>query len=148
MAGYDKYQQFKKFILFQNDFIFITSLYQFLNEKIELKELFNGHIQFEISYSYFRKNFLRKLEEYAKRSCGVVCERQCDDCDGHRTLKYLQHYEEFMLTSVKERHIFYRNISIIKNGKNTDPLMGYIFIPKDMVDLRGKSWSQRLFYLN
>ena len=100
-----------------------------------------------MSYSNFRKNFLRKLEHYAANSCGVVCERS-NECDGHRTLKYLQKCEEFMIYNIEERNVFYRNISIIKNGKNTDPLIGYIFIPKDMVDLRGKSWSQRLAYLN
>ena len=94
-----------------------------------------------------KKNFLRKLEHYAANSCGVVC-RSDNECDGHRSLKYLQKYEEFMIYNVEERNVFYRNISIIKNGKNTDPLMGYIFIPKDMMDLRGKSWSQRLAYLN
>ena len=144
----DKYDQFKKFTLFQEDFVFIVSLYQFLNEKFELKDFFDGHLQFEMPYSNFRINFLRKLENYAKNSCGVVCYSNNNECDGHRTLKYLQKYEEFMLYNVEERNVFYKNISIIKQGKNTDPLMGYIFIPKDMVDLRGKSWSQRLSYLN
>ena len=143
----DKYAQIKKFYLFVEEFIFITSLYEYLNEKCELKELFNGHMQFEMSYSNFKKNFLRKLEHYAKNSCGEVCEKS-NECDGHCTLKYLQKYEQFMIYNVEERNVFYRNISIIKDGKNTDPLMGYIFIPKDMVDLRGKSWSQRLSYLN
>ena len=36
----------------------------------------------------------------------------------------------------------------MKDGKNTDPLMGYIFIPTDIVDLKDKSWSQRLAMLN
>ena len=125
----------------------MCSLYQFLNEKFELKELFNGHLQFEMSYSNFRINFLRKLEKYAKNSCGVVCQSK-NKCDGHRTLKYLQRYEDFMIYNVENRDIFYKNISIIKEGKNTDPLMGYIFIPKDIVNLKGKSWSQRLSYLN
>ena len=144
----DKYQQFKNFLLFKEEFIFIVSLYQFLNEKFELKDLFNEHIQFEMSYSEFRRNFLRKMEKYAANSCGVVCESSTNPCDGHRSLKYLQQYEDFMLYNVEERNIFYKNISIIKEGKNTDPLMGYIFIPKDIVDLKGKSWSQRLSYLN
>ena len=144
----DKYEQIKKFNLFIEEFVFIASLYQFLNEKFELKELFNGHLQFEMSYSNFRINFLRKLEHYAKNSCGAVCYRDSNECDGHRTLKYLQKYEEFMIYNVEERDVFYKNISIIKDGKNTDPLMGYIFIPKDMVNLKGKSWSQRLSYLN
>ena len=145
----DKYEQFKKYQLFVEIYVFITTLYEYLNEKNELKEFFNGYPQFEISYSYFRKDFLRKLEKYARGSCGVVCPRHGEEeCDRHRALKYLKRYEDFMLFNVEERNIFYKNISIIKQGKNTDPLMGYIFIPKDMVDLRGKSWSQRLLYLN
>ena len=100
-----------------------------------------------MSYSNFRKFFLWKLESYAADSCGVVCYRN-NECDGHRTLKYLQRYENFMIYNVEERDVFYKNISIIKQGKNTDPLMGYIFILKDIVDLRGKSWFQRLSYLN
>ena len=143
----DKYQQIKKFILFKEEFVFIISLYSFLNEKFELKELFNEHLQFEIDYSNF-KNFLRKLEQYAADSCGVVCEKTNNDCDGHRALKYLQNYEQFIIYNCEHREIFYKNISIFKNGKNTDPLMGYIFTPKDMIDLKGKSWSQRLSYLN
>ena len=101
-----------------------------------------------MSYSNFRINFLRKLEEYAKKSWGVVCYSNSNECDRHRTLKYLQRYEEFMTYNVENRGIFYKNISIIKHGKNTDPLMGYIFIPKDMINLKGKTWSQRLVYLN
>ena len=100
-----------------------------------------------MSYSNFRINFLRKLEHYAANSCGVKCFKT-DACDGHRVLKYLQEFENFMTFNVEDREVFYRNISIIKNGKNTDPLMGYIFVPKDMVNLKGKSWSQRLAYLN
>ena len=99
-----------------------------------------------MSYSNFRKNFLRKLEEYANKSCGVVC--YCtSECDEYRSLKYLQQYEDFMIYNVENREIFYKNIST-KNGKNTDPLMGYIFIPKGIVNLKEKSWSQRLLYLN
>ena len=143
----DKYQQFKKFELFFQEFAFITNLYEYLNEKNELSLMFNGHLQFEISYSDFKKNFLRKLEFYAANSCGVVC-RSDNQCDGHRTLTYLQRYKQFMIYMVEEEKVFYRNISVIKDGKNTDPMMGYIFIPKDMVDLKGKSWSQRLAILN
>ena len=144
----NKYDQIKRFTLFKEEFVFIVSLYTFLNEKFELENFFDGHLQFEMSYSNFRINFLRKLEQYAKNSCGVVCESNTNECDGLRSLKYLQRYEEFMIYNVEERDIFYKNISIIKQGKNTDPLMGYIFIPKDIVNLKGKTWSQRLAYLN
>ena len=142
----DKYQQLKNFILFREEFVFIISLYSFLNEKFELKDLFDGNLQFEMTYSNF-KNFLRKLEHYAKNSCGVVCPND-EKCDGHLALEYLQRYEDFMLYNVEEREIFYKNILIMKTGKNTDPLMGYVFVPKDIVDLKGKTWSQRLCYLN
>ena len=142
----DKYQQIKKFILFVEEFKFITSLYTLLNEKFELKETFNGYLQFEMNYSNF-KNILRKLEKDAANSCGVVCEKT-NTCDGHLALTYLQRYEQFMIYNCEERKIFYKDISIIKNGKNTDPLMGYIFIPKDVVDLKEKPWNVRLSYLN
>ena len=56
----NKYDQIKKFTLFQEDFVFIVSLYQFLNEKFELENLFDGYLQFEMSYSNFKINFLRK----------------------------------------------------------------------------------------
>ena len=143
----DKYAQFKKFVLFIEDFVFISTLYEFLNEKNEHKFKFNGHLEFKFSYSNFKNNFLRKLEFYAKNSCGVRC-RSDNECDGHRTLNYLQKYEQFMIHMVEEEKIFYKNISVVKDGKNTDPMMGYIFIPMDMVDLKEKSWSQRLAMLN
>ena len=84
----DKYQQIKKFILFREEFKFIISLYSFLNEKFELKELFNDNLQFEMSYSSFKQN-LRNLEKYAKDSCGVVCYSD-NQCDGHNALSYLK----------------------------------------------------------
>ena len=49
---------------------------------------------------------------------------------------------------VEEEKIFYKNICFLKDGKNTDPMMGYICIPQDMVDLKEKTWSQRLAMLN
>ena len=116
MAG--KYAQFEQYVLFFEDFCFITSLYEFLNEKNEVKNsLFNGHIEFEFSYSYFKNNFLRKLEFYAKNSCGVVCQSD-NECDGHKTLKYLQRYEQFMIHMVEEEKIFYKNMYVVKDGKN------------------------------
>ena len=146
MAG--KYAQFEQYVLFFEDFCFITSLYEFLNEKNEVKNsLFNGHIEFEFSYSYFKNKFLRKLEFYAKNSCGVVCQSD-NECDGHKTLNYLKRYEEFMVHMVEDEKIFYKNMYVVKDGKNTDAMMGYIFIPKDVVNLKDKSWSQRMAFLN
>ena len=143
----DKYAQFKKIFLFIEEFNLISTLYEFLNEKNEQSLEFNGYPQFKISYSEFRINFLRKLEHYARNSCGIVCSSD-NWCDGHHALNYLQKYEQFMLHMVEEEKIFYRNILIMKDGKNTDPLMGYIFIPTDIVDLKNKSWSQRMAVLN
>lgn len=142
----DKYFQVKKYLLFMEDFVFKTSLYFILNEKYEKKELFCGNLQFEMTYNQF-KTILMFLERNAAETCGVVCYSD-NECDGHRCLNYLRQYNEFMLESVEKREIFYKNIEIIKVGKNTDPLMGYVFLPKDAVDLKGKSWSQRLSYLN
>ena len=53
----DKYQQLKKIELFFQEFAFITNLYEYLNEKNELSLMFNRHLQFEISYSDFKKIF-------------------------------------------------------------------------------------------
>ena len=142
----DKYFQIKKYLLFFEEFIFETSLYFILNEKFEKKELFNDNLQFEMTFSQF-KTILRFLEKNAADSCGVVCYSD-NECDGHRCLNYLRQYNEFMTESVESREIFYKNIEIIKHGKNTDPMMGYIFLPKDVINLKGKSWSQRLSYLN
>ena len=142
----DKYFQIKKYLLFFEEFVFNTSLYILLNEKFEKKELFNDNLQFEMTFSQF-KNILQILEKNAADSCGVVCYSN-NECDGHRCLNYLRKYNEFMINSVDDQKLFYKNIEIIKNGKNTDPMMGYIFLPKDVVDLNGKSWSQRLSYLN
>ena len=143
-----KYSQFEEYVLFFEEFYFISSLYEFLNEKNEVKgSLFNGHIEFKFSYGEFKNNFLRKLRYYAKNSCGVVCPSD-NPCDGHRTLEYLQKYDDFMTRMVVNEKIFYKNITVVKEGKNTDPMMGYIFIPMDMMDLSGKSWSQRVSFLN
>ena len=142
----DKYIQIKKYLLFMEDFVFKTSLYYILNEKYEKKELYFDNLQFEMTFGQF-KTMLRFLERNAASTCGVVCYSN-NECDGHHCLNYLRQYDEFMLNSVEDLKFFYKNIEIIKVGKNTDPLMGYVFLPKDPVDLKGKSWSQRLSYLD
>ena len=53
----DKYAQFKQFRLFFEEFVFISSLYEFLNEKNEEPLKFNGHLQFKMTYHEFKKNF-------------------------------------------------------------------------------------------
>ena len=144
----DKYQQFKKFILFFEEFYFISSLYEFFNESNEKKgSLFNGHIELELFYTDFKNKILRKLRYYAKNSCGVVCSSD-NPCDGQRTLNYLEKYDNFMTHMVVNEKFFYKKIAVVKNGKNTDPMMGYIFIPMDTIDLKGKTWSQRVSFLN
>ena len=143
----DKYSQFKKFTLFFEEFFFISTLYEFLNESNEEKNLFNGHLQFKMKYTNFKNKFLRKLRYYAKNSCGVVCPSD-SACDGHRTLEYLENYDQMMQHMVVNEKVFYKNISIFKYGKNTDPLMGYIFVPMDRISLEEKTWSQRVAFLN
>ena len=139
--------QFKKFTLFFEEFFFITTLYEFLNESNEEKLLFNGQLQFKMRYTDFKNKFLRKLRYYAKNSCGVVW--QSDNmCDGHRTLEYLEQYDNMMQHMVVNEKVFYKNILIFKHGKNTDPVMGYIFVPMDRICLEGKTWSQRVSFLN
>ena len=143
----DKYLQFKKFTLFFEEFFFISTLYEFLNETNEEKLLFNGELQFKMWYSDFKNKFLRKLRYYAKNSCGVVCQSD-NECDGHRTLEYLEQYDNMMQHMVVNEKVFYKNISIFKHGKNTDPVMGYVFVPMDRISLEDKTWSQRIAFLN
>ena len=136
-----------KNLLFFEELFFITTLYEFLNESNEEKLLFNGQLQFQMRYSDFKNNFLRKLRYYAKNSCGVVC--QSDNiCDGHRTLEYLEQYDNMIQDMVVNEIVFYKNILIFKHGKNTDPVMGYVFVPMDRISLEGKTWSQRVSFLN
>ena len=52
-----KYSQFKKYILFQEDFLFITSLYFIFNEENEVKTI-NNELKFMMPYQKF-KNYLR-----------------------------------------------------------------------------------------
>ena len=143
----DKYFQFKKFTLFFEELFFISTLYEFLNESNEEKNLFNGHLQFKMKYTDFKNKFLRKLRYYAKNSCGVVCPSD-NICDGHRTLEYLEQYDQMMYHMAVNEKVFYKNISIFKHGKNTDPVMGYVFVPMDRISLENKTWSQRVSFLN
>ena len=63
------YSKFKKYILFHEDFIFITSLYFIFNEKNEVKNI-NNEVKFVMTYKTF-KEYLIKLRKDASRSCGI-----------------------------------------------------------------------------
>ena len=65
-----KYSQFKKYILFQEDFLFITSLYFIFNEENEVKTI-DDKLKFIMSYDKFKK-YLRQLRQNAQDSCVIV----------------------------------------------------------------------------
>ena len=139
------FSQFKKYILFAEDFLFSTSLYFIFNEKNQVKTI-DGELEFMMRYFDFKKN-LRKLRQDAKDSCGIVCYKN-KECLGHQTLKLMEEYENFMIDAVERRCLFYKYVKFIKVKKDTDPMFGFIIIPIDEVDLGWKTWSQRLSYLN
>ena len=140
------YSQFKKYIFFAEDFLFSISLYFIFNEKNQIKTIDNNQMKFMVTYSEF-KNYLRKLKEYAANSCGLVCYKN-EKCLGHLTLDLMQEYEDFMLDSVERKGLFYKYVKFVKVKKDTDPMLGYMIIPIDEVDIGWKTWSQRLSYLN
>ena len=139
-----KYSEFKKYILFERDFLFVVSLYSILNEKNEVNTI-NGKFKFIMRYDEF-KQLLRKLRQAAKDSCGVVCYRD-KMCQGHATLDLMEKYENFMIDSVERRCLFYKYVVFEKVKEDTDPMFGFVIKPLDEVDLGWYSWSQRLSYL-
>ena len=140
-----KYSQFKKYILFQQDFLFCTSLYFIFNEENEVKTI-DGKLKFMMSYDKFKK-YLRKLRQDAKDSCGIKCYKT-ETCLGHQTLDLMEKYENFMIDSVERKSLFYKHVKFITVKKDTDPMFGFIIIPIDEIDLGWKTWLQRLSYLN
>ena len=140
-----KYSQLKKYILFQEDFLLMTSLYFIFNEKNEVKTIDN-QLKFMMPYTEFKKK-LRQLRQHAKDSCGIVCSKN-EMCLGHQTLDLMEKYENFMIDAVERRCLYYKYVKFIKVKKDSDPMFGFIIIPIDEVDLGWKSWSQRLSYLN
>ena len=139
------YSKFKKYILFQEDFIFITSLYFIFNEKNQVKTIDENKLKFMITYEKF-KEYLIKLKKDAKKSCGVVC--QCSEkCLGHQTLDIMEEYDNFLFDSVERCGLFYKYVKFIKVKNDTDPMFGYIIIPVDEIDIGWKTWSQRMSYL-
>ena len=140
-----KYSQFKKYILFQEDFLFITSLYFIFNEENEVKTT-NNELKFMMPYQKF-KNYLRKLKQDAKDSCGIVCHKN-EMCLGHQTLDLMEKYDHFMFDAVERRGLYYKYVKFIKVKKDSDPMLGFIIVPIDEVDIGWRSWSERLSYLN
>ena len=138
------YLKFKKYILFQEDLIFITTLYYIFNEKNEVKNV-NNEINFVMSYKQFKK-YLLKLKEDASNSCGVVCP-STKNCLGHQVLKKMQDYDDFLFDSVEREGEFYKSVKFVKEKSDNDPMFGYVIYPMERVDLGWKSWSQRLSYL-
>ena len=138
------YSKFKKYILFEEEFIFIVSLYMLLNEKHEVKNS-NGE-KFIMSYQNFKK-YLRKLRKMAANSCGIVCFKD-EMCPGHQVLKIMNEYEDFIQDSVENKTLFYKNVKFEKVFDDSAPMFGFILKPLDEMDIGWKSWSQRLQYLN
>ena len=139
-----RYDQFKKYILFQEDFLFLTSLYFIFNEENQVKTIDN-QFKFIMPYQKFKK-YLLKLRKDAKNSCGIVCHKE-QMCIGHQTLDLMEKYDQFMFDAVERRGLFYKHVKFIKVKKDDDPMFGYIIVPIDEVDIGWKSWSQRLPYL-
>ena len=138
------YEAFKKYILFQQDFMFSISLYFIFNEENSVKTV-NNELKFVLTYDKFKK-ILIKLRNYAKNSCGVVCKSD-EQCQGHKTLEMLQEYDDFMFDAVERRAVFYKQVKFIKIREDNDPMFGYLLLPFDEIDLGWKTWSQRMNYL-
>lgn len=138
------YERFKNYILFQEDFLFKISLYFIFNEE-NYVETISGKLKFVLTYKQF-KEYLIKLRNYAKNSCGVVCQSD-EKCLGHQTLELMQNYDDFMFDSVERRALYYKHVKFIKRKNDNDPMFGFILVPINEVDLGWKTWSQRMNYL-
>ena len=138
------YSKFKKYILFQEDFIFITSLYFIFNEINAIKSI-NNEIKFVMTYQKF-KEYLIKLKKDAANSCGIVCPSD-ENCLGHQTLKLMQDYDDFLFDAVERQGLFYKSVKFVKVKNDSDPMFGYMIFPMGEVDIGWKTWSQRMSYL-
>ena len=138
------YEAFKKYILFQEDFLFKISLYFIFNEENSV-ETINGELKFVLTYQKFKK-YLVKLRDYAKNSCGIVCQSD-EQCLGHKTLELMQKYDDFIFDSVERRALFYKHVKFIKRKDDNDPMFGFILVPINEKDLGWDSWSKRMSYL-
>ena len=108
------YSKFKKYILFQEDFLFITSLYFIFNEENQVKTIDN-QLKFIMPYQKF-KNYLRKLKKDTKDSCGIVCHKS-EMCLGHQTLDLMEKYDHFIFDAVERRGLYYKYVKFIKVKK-------------------------------
>ena len=138
------YEAFKKYILFQEDFLFKISLYFIFNEENRVETL-NGKLKFVLTYEKFKK-YLIKLRDYAKNSCGIVCQSN-KQCLGHQTLELMQKYDDFMFDSVERRAVYYKHVKFIKVKGDNEPMFGFILVPINEIDLGWKTWSERMSYL-
>ena len=138
------YEAFKNYILFQEDFLFKISLYFIFNEENYVKTL-SGELKFVLTYEKFKK-YLIKLRDYAKNSCGIVCQSN-EQCLGHQTLELMQKYDDFMFDSVERRALYYKHVKFIKRKDDNNPMFGFILVPINEIDLGWKTWSERMSYL-
>ena len=138
------YESFKNYVLFHEEFMFKLSLYFILNEQNCIKTA-SGELKFILTYQNF-KQLLLKLRNYAKNSCGIVC-RSTENCQGHKVLEMMQKYDDFVFDSVERRAVFYKHVKFIKRNDDNSPMLGFIIVPINEVDLGWKTWSERMRYL-
>ena len=138
------YQEFKNYILFQEDFFFKISLYFIFNEENRVKTI-SGEVKFVLTYDKFKK-YLMKLRQYAKDSCGIVCQSN-EQCLGHKTLELMQKHDDFIFDCVERRALFYKHVKFIKRKGDDEAMFGFIAVPINEVDLGWHTWSQRMRYL-
>lgn len=139
------YSRCKKYVLFQEDFIFLTSLYFIFNEKNQVEKSADEQPNFIMTYKTF-KEYLLKLKKDASRSCGVVC-FSSENCNGHAVLELMQNYDDFLFESVEKGLFFYKYVKFVKKGNDNEPMLGYKIYPVDGVDLGWRTWSQRMSFL-
>ena len=138
------YETFKKYVLFEEFLTFKVSLYFMFNEENACKTI-NNEPKFVMTYEKFKK-YLIKLRQYAKDSCGVVCQSD-EQCLGHKTLELMQQYDDFIFDSVERRTCFYKHVKFIKRKSDDAAMFGFIMVPINEIDLGWHMWSQRMRYL-
>ena len=145
MSG-SMFETFRKYILFHQEFKFIISLYFILNEENYIKSINEEEKpKFVLTYEEFKKKLI-KLREFARKSCGIVCQSD-ENCIGHQVLEMMQKYDDFLFDSVERCSMFYKYVKIVKTKSDKDPFFGFEIFPYIEQDLGWKSWSERLSYL-